>query len=274
MEIRSSHLIADFYSCQACITPQCSPDARHNSCETIALFSRAIMSVPPSDAEDSHLLDGPDTPAKANAPKNKECPFCGEKFTSSSLGRHLDLYIKEKNPKAPDGLHDVDRIRQIRSHITRRQPRKGTKQHTVSTPGSNVDGHVNTTASAYGYTIGTDKDNRILINRPTWEATGVITDIPTTPGASLNLTSRKQISRTNMVLKKRMVEDRTRLRAAELALQEILDSVNAARLICRIDKSENLLIVVVSPQNLLLSTSISSGKPSQLFVSNSYHHNL
>ncbi|KAJ4152029.1 hypothetical protein NW765_013561 [Fusarium oxysporum] len=35
---------------------------------------------------------------KAGAPKDKNCPFCGQAFTSSSLGRHLDLYIKEKNP--------------------------------------------------------------------------------------------------------------------------------------------------------------------------------
>lgn len=66
------------------------------------------------------------------APKDKNCPYCGQAFTSSSLGRHLDLYIKEKNPKAPDGIHDVDEIRKIRGGITRRQPRGGSRRETTS----------------------------------------------------------------------------------------------------------------------------------------------
>ena len=56
-------------------------------------------------------------------PKDRPCPFCGQSFTSSSLGRHLDLYIKDKNPKPPDGVHDVDAIRNLRGKITRRQPK-------------------------------------------------------------------------------------------------------------------------------------------------------
>ncbi|RAQ99509.1 P-loop containing nucleoside triphosphate hydrolase protein [Stemphylium lycopersici] len=63
------------------------------------------------------------------AAKDKNCPFCGQAFTSSSLGRHLDLYIRAKNPKAPDGVHNVDEIRKLRGGITRRQA-KGS----VSTP--------------------------------------------------------------------------------------------------------------------------------------------
>lgn len=63
------------------------------------------------------------------AAKDKNCPFCGQAFTSSSLGRHLDLYIRAKNPKAPDGIHVVDEIRKLRGGITRRQA-KGS----VSTP--------------------------------------------------------------------------------------------------------------------------------------------
>ena len=43
--------------------------------------------------------------------KDRACPFCGQAFTSSSLGRHLDLYIKPKNPNPADGVHDVDEIR-------------------------------------------------------------------------------------------------------------------------------------------------------------------
>lgn len=69
----------------------------------------------------------------ANAPKDKACPFCNQAFTSSSLGRHLDLYIKEKNPKPADGIHHVDEIRKLRGNITRRQPRNSLKRQN-STP--------------------------------------------------------------------------------------------------------------------------------------------
>jgi hypothetical protein len=55
------------------------------------------------------------------AAKDKSCPFCGQAFTSSSLGRHLDLYIRPKNPKTADGIHLVDEIRKLRGGITRRQ---------------------------------------------------------------------------------------------------------------------------------------------------------
>lgn len=69
------------------------------------------------------------TEPQLKAAKDKNCPFCGQAFTSSSLGRHLDLYIRSKNPKAPDGIHIVDEIRKLRGGITRRQA-KGS----VSTP--------------------------------------------------------------------------------------------------------------------------------------------
>src|SRR5512140_2545728 len=61
-----------------------------------------------------------DTPKAA---KDRNCPYCQQAFTSSSLGRHLDLYIKDKNPKPPDGIHNVDEIRKIRGGVTRRQAR-------------------------------------------------------------------------------------------------------------------------------------------------------
>lgn len=63
----------------------------------------------------------------AKAAKDRKCPFCSQAFTSSSLGRHLDLYIKSKNPKPPDGVHDVVEIRKLRGNITRRQPRTSTR---------------------------------------------------------------------------------------------------------------------------------------------------
>lgn len=73
-------------------------------------------------ADTSVSMDDP-TNAKTATSKDKKCPFCQQSFTSSSLGRHLDLYIKEKNPKPADGIHHVEEIRKLRGQITRRQPR-------------------------------------------------------------------------------------------------------------------------------------------------------
>ncbi|KAJ2989622.1 hypothetical protein NUW58_g3381 [Xylaria curta] len=73
---------------------------------------------------------------KTSAAKDRQCPYCGQAFTSSSLGRHLDLYIKEKNPKPPDGIHDVDAIRKMRESITRRQPRGSLVRRDASNPGT------------------------------------------------------------------------------------------------------------------------------------------
>ncbi|KAF5016070.1 hypothetical protein F66182_12366, partial [Fusarium sp. NRRL 66182] len=53
--------------------------------------------------------------AKGTTAKDKECQYCHQAFTSSSLGRHLDQYLFKKKP---DGIHDVEEIRRIRSSIT------------------------------------------------------------------------------------------------------------------------------------------------------------
>jgi hypothetical protein len=62
-------------------------------------------------------------PLQLKAAKDKRCPFCGLAFTSSDLGRHLDPYIRLKNPKRADGIHLVAEIRKLRGGITRRQPK-------------------------------------------------------------------------------------------------------------------------------------------------------
>ncbi|KAI4853843.1 hypothetical protein E4T44_00592 [Aureobasidium sp. EXF-8845] len=61
--------------------------------------------------------------SSTKASKDRNCPFCNQAFTSSSLGRHLDLYIKPKDPKPADGIHDVEAIKVMRGSITRRKPR-------------------------------------------------------------------------------------------------------------------------------------------------------
>lgn len=60
--------------------------------------------------------------------KDRACPFCKQIFTSSSLGRHLDFFIRDKRPKAPDGIHDVEAIKKIRGTITRRHARQSAGQ--------------------------------------------------------------------------------------------------------------------------------------------------
>ena len=153
----------------------------------------------------------PSGDARKSAPKDRSCPYCGQAFTSSSLGRHLDLYIKEKNPKAPDGIHDVDAIRKLRGSITRRQPRGSLTRRDASTPGTPT---ASSTPSArksplpdrsgrpqlrgQGSASAIPKDGQFVVDhqnhqthqphqphqtpkypfQPTWMATGVINDIP------------------------------------------------------------------------------------------------
>lgn len=143
----------------------------------------------------------PSSDARKSAPKDRACPYCGQAFTSSSLGRHLDLYIKEKNPKAPDGIHDVEAIRKLRGSITRRQPRGSLTRRDASAPGTPT---ASSTASArksplpertggphahgqpQGPTSTISKEGQFIVEhqtpkfpfQPTWMATGVINDIP------------------------------------------------------------------------------------------------
>lgn len=76
---------------------------------------------------DNHKDANNSTPSSSSKPvsvrKDRLCPFCKQVFTSSSLGRHLDFFIRDKRPKLPDGVHDVDQIRKLRSAITRRHAR-------------------------------------------------------------------------------------------------------------------------------------------------------
>lgn len=150
----------------------------------------------------SNDVDDSSVTATTNAPKDKACPFCHQPFTSSSLGRHLDLYIKERNPKPADGVHDVVEIRKLRGGITRRQPRSSTSRREdstpVGTPGINGNGRGRSPISEVlsGKTTGRDLTSPSVRNTPqynsedgrtaakgfihatTWHATGVMNNIP------------------------------------------------------------------------------------------------
>lgn len=206
---------------------------------------------------------GTPDPSATKAMKDKSCPFCHQPFTSSSLGRHLDLYIREKNPKAPDGVHDVDAIRKIRQNITRRQPKGAVSRRatsaSVGTPASSSrkspasedpdspaarsplfpkDGSraKPVTGSSYPF-------------KPRWEATGVINGLAVredrasgnaeaegeglSPGARrpgpLQRSASRQTLKQQLDMRQQIQDAEDRSRAAELALLELLSSFRAAK---------------------------------------------
>ncbi|KAF7190070.1 hypothetical protein HII31_08401 [Pseudocercospora fuligena] len=202
------------------------------------------------------------------AAKDRNCPFCGQAFTSSSLGRHLDLYIKPKNPKPPDGIHDVEEIKKLRGGITRRQPRTGAKSGNVSGNGgpSRQESHGHGTPnSAPGRPSGTiihddspvnspvnakdNNDAHTFFNRAHWQATGVINNLPPrAPSRGSGESPQPHPGQAQRVQQMRRDDTGTRIerpqyegesmwklqeaaelgRAAEMALREILGSVEAA----------------------------------------------
>ncbi|KAK8211252.1 hypothetical protein BKA81DRAFT_299942, partial [Phyllosticta paracitricarpa] len=165
------------------------------------------------------------TPA-TKAPKDKNCPFCHQAFTSSSLGRHLDLYIKSKNPKAPDGIHNVDEIRKIRGGITRRHARSSQPRKEGSlTPASSSPSVMQSPA----LNLPPQAKSRFQFNQPNWHSTGVINNLP--PRASLSGEagkSRHEQQKRGFESRQVLAEELEHGKAAELALKEVLGSVREA----------------------------------------------
>lgn len=216
---------------------------------------------PESSASTPNSANGGANGSKAS--KDRSCPFCNQAFTSSSLGRHLDLYIKPKNPKPPDGVHDLDEIRKLRGGITRRQPRtslrtskdkqdaprrdssgwasiapnKSTRSEVKTAEGSPVDSPENA-----------KEEQTMYFNAPTWHATGVINDLPAR-ASSRNNNATPSTGQAQRLQEMRLdaggnrierpeygTEDIWKLqesaevgRAAEMALREVLGSVEAAK---------------------------------------------
>jgi hypothetical protein len=217
------------------------------------------MGTPGSTADTS--VNG----GKAGAPKDKSCPFCHQAFTSSSLGRHLDLYIKEKNPKTADGIHDVDEIRKLRGGITRRQPRNSTSRREDSTP-AGTPGAQERRSPPPDQQMGGKRSPNLMresgvmdmfnhdgkaqfhMNQASWEATGVINNIPVTrnggsvqswdgedrdglrrPEGRNRSVSKQMLAKTTFEQKQKMIEALDNAKAAELALRELLGSLRAAK---------------------------------------------
>lgn len=197
-------------------------------------MAEASVPTPGSPAESG-------TPAKTPAAKDKSCPFCSQTFTSSSLGRHLDLYIKEKNPKPPDGVHNADEIRRLRGNVTRRQARNSSSKREGSTPSSV---RPNALRDQRSLSIGRHYHNgdqprkeKVIprLNEANWQATGVINNLPSTPRDGLTRHdprrdgSRRTSVKHDFIRRHEAVEEQENGRAAELALKEVLGSIRAAR---------------------------------------------
>ena len=202
-----------------------------------------MTDTPQSDA--THDSDGGANGAeqgKNPAAKDKECPYCHQRFTSSSLGRHLDQYIFKKRP---DGIHNIEEIRRQRGGITRRTPRQGSaakrdREGSQPTRNSSIEAHGTPPASvdllngkpAGG--IGTK------FNALTWHSTGVINDLdahrltdqtppaPTPTGTKRNWGTYEIGQRESLDSRADTGGDKDTVRALELALREVLDSVQAA----------------------------------------------
>ncbi len=214
-----------------------------------------MVQSPQSDASHESDDDAPNSVAAGKAPafKDKECPYCHQRFTSSSLGRHLDQYLHKKKP---DGIHNVEEIRKQRGGITRRTARHGSSKH------DREDSHATRTSPSEargtppasvdllnGAPVGGLKT---LLNQANWHSTGVMNQVDlhntsqvSTPASIKRPWSAYEVgqrvldtsgSRTDVA------PDKDNTRALELALREVLDSLQAARycssficLQCKID---------------------------------------
>lgn len=183
------------------------------------------------------------TTAKTPAVKDKECQYCHQAFTSSSLGRHLDLYIKDKNAKPPDELHDVEEIRRLRGNVTRRQARTSSGKREGSTPSNSKPTPLRDQRSPS--TQGGNPNShpqrqhpdggpiRTYLNKANWQSTGVINELPSLANhssyARKGSPSRRVSVKEEIIHKQNALEERDRVQAAELALREVLDNVKAAK---------------------------------------------
>lgn len=180
------------------------------------------------------------TPNSGLVTKDRTCPFCHVQFTSSSLGRHLDLYIKERNPKPPDNIHDVNEIRKLRGSVTRRQARTSSTKREGSAISSSkptpIRDHQSPSTPSYYANINQQRGLvKATFNKPNWHQTGVINDLPpltrepSREGAQSPNKRRRTSLKDEVPRRDGAPEESYRMRAAELALREVLDSVRAAK---------------------------------------------
>jgi len=225
-----------------------------------------------SEVKEQHAETNVSSPASQDgtanggrSSKDRQCPFCGQSFTSSSLGRHLDLYIKPRNPKPADGVHDIVEIKKMRAGITRRQAKTSLKtganvdasgwrgQSVESTPTSASASHQAHAAESKvmeespvqsPVPLKERQGMKTSVNTANWQATGVINNLPpraiSRDRASSGQAQRMYAMRHDAAGNKtprphpenehwKLHEDAEVGRAAELALREVLGSLEAAK---------------------------------------------
>lgn len=197
----------------------------------------------PTSSHDDQNDGTEDGHSKPHASKDRECQFCHQKFTSSSLGRHLDQFLHKKKP---DGVHVVDEIRRLRGGITRRTARQGGKNEQDDSMTSNAS-PAPTQQSPPGPVVDTlnvppVNGLRTQFNSLNWHSTGVINDLKDTSAIPITLASPVSTplsAKRNYSTFAGMDQPTTRptgtdtekdttIRALELSLQEVLDSVHSA----------------------------------------------
>ena len=165
-----------------------------------------------------------DSRHKVPATKDRTCQYCGQEFTSSSLGRHLDQFLSKKKP---DGVHDVDEIRRLRGGITRRAARHGKEAEGDISITSNGGG---TPAQTFTPVVDINARPpggvRNVFNTLDWQATGVINHLPVESPPTLNSATKRSFSA--FANDSNLTNDKDQARALELALREVLDSIRVA----------------------------------------------
>ncbi|RAL01406.1 uncharacterized protein BO80DRAFT_474239 [Aspergillus ibericus CBS 121593] len=168
--------------------------------------------------------------SKNPALKDRKCQYCHQAFTSSSLGRHLDQFLFKKKP---DGVHDVEEIRRIRSGITRRQARTSSGRRDTPERATSK-GQQDTYSAGESGIKSREGAYRMMFNTPTWHATGVINDIPNPTQSQENSSSQSRIAPSQSRAGPLSYPERggsnnpDTMRALELALREVLDNIKAA----------------------------------------------
>ena len=175
---------------------------------------------------------GDESASKANlAAKDRKCQYCQQAFTSSSLGRHLDQFLFKKKP---DGVHNVEEIRRIRSGITRRQARTSAGKNEGSPERSEKKGSSDPYTAAESSSKAREAPVRMMFNTPTWHATGVINDIPNPsrvpdgPRITPSQSRTASLQLPDYASRGSSSSNPDTMRALELALREVLDNIKAA----------------------------------------------
>ncbi|RDA88034.1 hypothetical protein CP532_5320 [Ophiocordyceps camponoti-leonardi (nom. inval.)] len=198
----------------------------------------------------------PDTQqAKPGAPKDKTCHYCQQAFTSSSLGRHLDLFVKEKNPKPPDGVHDVEEIRKLRGSVTRRHPRGSSSSRKASTsaaatprlstkrepsvaesdshkPAASAipqDGHYAVDSTLSKYPLVPRWQPADLSAKSSWDHESPSDLSRRASAVPRSVNNRQTAQKAHFDVKQKLADAMDTARAAELALREIVSSYRAAK---------------------------------------------